>query len=171
MVLTVNQELCAGCGVCIEACSAGAIQLIDYRAMIDGSLCTQCEACADACPNGAITAISEPVQLMPTRALTVTETQAIPSPTRVALPTAEPPNHGLAALAGTALAFLGREVAPRLVDALATALESRLTRPATNARTSSLVSSKSPTSTSRGIRRQTRYRGRRSDNRIVQERK
>ena len=171
MVLQVNQELCAGCGVCMEACSIGAIQLVDQRAVIDVVLCTQCDACVDACPNGAITALLEPAQLMPTLALTVTETQTNPTPTRAALPAAEPSNHSLAGLAGTALAFLGREVAPRLVDVLVTALERRLTKPATSVRTPLSASSNSLTRTSRGIRRQARYRGGRTSYRNHEERR
>ncbi len=95
MVIAVNQELCTGCGVCMEACSVGAIQLMDQRAEIDEALCTQCEACVDACPNGAITAILEPAQVMPTKALAVTETQTISAPTHTVLPAAEPSNRGL----------------------------------------------------------------------------
>jgi NAD-dependent dihydropyrimidine dehydrogenase PreA subunit len=171
MFFQVDQELCTGCDVCVEACSVGAIQLVDQRAVMDDAQCIQCEACIDACLEGAITALSEPAQLMPTVEMTVTETQTNPTTTRAALLTAEPSNHGLAALAGTALAFWGREVAPRLVDALVTALEHRLTTPATNVRTSLSVYSRSPAGTNWSIRRQVRYRGGRSNNQNLQERK
>lgn len=171
MVIAIIQELCGGCGVCMEACSVGAIQLVDQRAVIDDALCTLCEACVDACPNGAITAILEPAQLMPTLALTVTETHTNPTPTCAALSAAGPSSRGLAALAGTASAFLGREVAPRLVDALAVALERQLTTPAMSVRTSLSASPKSPTRTSRGMQRKTRYRGWRSGNRNLKERR
>ena len=62
MLMQVNQELCAGCGVCMEACAVDAIHLVNQRAVIDAVLCTHCEACIDACPNGAITAIAEPAR-------------------------------------------------------------------------------------------------------------
>jgi NAD-dependent dihydropyrimidine dehydrogenase PreA subunit len=171
MVIAVNQELCAGCGVCFEACTVGAIQMVDQRAVIDDALCTQCEACVDVCPHGAITAILEPAPLIPTLALTVTETQTNLIPTRAALPLAQPSNHSLATLAGTAFTFLGREVAPCLVDVLATALERRLTTPATRASSSLSAFPKAPVRMSRGIRRQTRYRGGRFGNRILKERR
>jgi Fe-S-cluster-containing hydrogenase component 2 len=171
MVLQVNQELCAGCGMCIGACSVGAIELVDQRAEINDALCTQCEACVDACPNGAITVILEPAHLVPTVELATIETQMIPAPTRTAQPAAEPPNHNLAALAGTALTFLGREVAPRLVDVLVTAIERRLATPAASERTSLSVSPKSSTRTNPGTRRQARYRGGRIGNQKFYERR
>jgi Fe-S-cluster-containing hydrogenase component 2 len=171
MVVQVNQELCDSCGVCMEACSVGAIQLVDQRAVIDEALCTRCEACVDACPKGAIIAILEPAQLMPTMALTVTETQMIPAPTCTALLAADSSNRGLAPLAGAALAFLGRQVAPRLVDVLVTALERRLERPITTPATPSPTSSRVLTTQSRGKRRQARYRSRRRDKKNHQERR
>jgi NAD-dependent dihydropyrimidine dehydrogenase PreA subunit len=171
MVITVNLGLCAGCGVCIEECSVGAIQLVDQRAAIDSALCTQCEACVDVCPHGAITAILEPAPLIPALALTVTETQTNLMPTRAALPLAQPSNQGLATWAGTAFTFLRREVAPLLVDVLATALERRLTAPVTRASSSLSAFPKTPARMSRGIRRQTRYRGGRFGNRIPKERR
>ena len=83
MVFQVNQELCAGCGVCMEACSVGAIQLVDQRAVIDNMLCTQCEACADACPNEAIDILSIPARSMPIAALPAAEIQIAPVQSRV----------------------------------------------------------------------------------------
>lgn len=171
MVMQVNQALCAGCGVCEEVCPTGAIHLVDQMAEINKALCTQCEACVDACPNGAIITILEPTQLTPTVALTATEIQTMPAPTRAALWEAEPSRRGLASLAGAALAFLGREVAPRLVDVLATALERQLTTSATSAKASLSTSPRSPAKTSRGIRRQARYRGGRTNNRNRKERR
>jgi len=159
MVLQVNQEMCAGCGLCMEACPIGAIQLVDRRAEINDALCTQCEACVDACPNGAITTILEPAQLMPI----VTETLTIPVPTRTPLPAAEPSNRSLASIAGAALAFLGREFAPRLVDVLITTLEHRLERPTTTAVTPLPTSSRALAVQCKGKRRQARYRGRHSN--------
>jgi len=63
MTIKVNQELCAGCGVCVDACSVEAIQMVDYRAKIDDALCTQCGVCMDACPNGAINGMPMSAQL------------------------------------------------------------------------------------------------------------
>jgi NAD-dependent dihydropyrimidine dehydrogenase PreA subunit len=170
-MIQINQELCSGCGVCVEACSTGAIYLVDHRAEVDNTLCTQCEACLEACPNGVITSISEPVLSAPIVALPVAETQIDPTPIHIELPETTAPNRSLVPLAGAALSFLGREVAPRLLDVLATTLEHRLTTSATSTTTSLSASPKRSTRTNRGIRRQIRYRGGRTIRENYQERR
>jgi NAD-dependent dihydropyrimidine dehydrogenase PreA subunit len=159
MFIQVNQELCDGCGVCVETCPVGAIQLVDQRAVIDDALCTQCEACVDACPNGAITALSVPARSAPIVALPAAESRIVPARDQAALPETAAPARGLASLAGAVLAFLGREIAPRLADALITALERRLARPTTTSIAPASSSSRSLTAKSRGEQRQARYRG------------
>ncbi|MFH1908756.1 MAG: 4Fe-4S binding protein [Chloroflexota bacterium] len=86
MFIQVNQELCAGCGVCMETCPVGAIQLVDQWAVIDDALYTQCEVCADACPNGAITALSIPARSTSIVALPAAESRMIPARDQAALP-------------------------------------------------------------------------------------
>ncbi len=159
MAIRVDQALCAGCGVCAETCSNCAIYLVDHRAVIDEALCTQCQACVDACPNGAITAIYEPAQRAPIAARPVAETQIIPAPNPTVLPETAAPARGLAPLAGAALAFLGHEVAPRLVDVLVNALERRLAQPTATVINPSNTSASVLTTQSRGKQRQARYRG------------
>jgi ferredoxin len=171
MFIQVNQELCDGCGVCVEACPVGAIQLVDQRAVIDDALCTQCEACIDACPDGALTALSVPANSTPLVALPAAESSMIPAPIQTALSETEAPAHGLALLAGAALTFLGREVAPRLVDVLITALERRLARPTTTAIARVSTPSRSLAVKGRGERRQARFRGGCTGNRNLKERR
>jgi Fe-S-cluster-containing dehydrogenase component len=171
MIIQVNQELCAGCGVCIDACSVGAIQLVDDWAVIDDALCTLCDACVDVCPNGAITAVSIPAHNAPIVALPAAESFMIPAPTQTSLPEPAAPARGLALLAGAAMAFLGREVAPRLADVLVAALERKLARPTTTATTMLYTSPRGLTKQSSGKRRQARYRGGRTGNRNPKERR
>ncbi len=51
----VNQEMCEGCGVCVEECPVGAIQLdSDDVAAIDEAACVRCGRCHDVCPHDAV---------------------------------------------------------------------------------------------------------------------
>jgi NAD-dependent dihydropyrimidine dehydrogenase PreA subunit len=161
MVVQVNQELCAGCGVCVETCTEGAIQLVDDKAVIDSILCRLCEACIDACPNGAITVVSIPEHNSAMIKPPVIETSPVAVRNQPELAESEAPVYSLAPLVGTGLTFLGKEVVPRLVDVLFAALERRLARP-TITTISSLSSSQMDLTThSRGKHRRTRnQRGR-----------
>jgi len=171
MVIQVNQELCAGCGVCVESCAVGAIQLLDQRAVIDDALCTQCEMCMEACPNQAITALSVPTHNAPSASLPVTEFDQVPNGQLAVLPGTAASARSLASLAGAAFAFLGSEVAPRLVDVLVAALERKLAQPTTTAISALPIFSKDRTTQRRGKKRQARYRGGFADNRNHQGRR
>ena len=52
---TVNERLCAGCGVCVTVCPYGARKLEGERpvARVIEVLCQGCGACCTACPSGA----------------------------------------------------------------------------------------------------------------------
>ena len=54
-IVTIDQELCNGCGLCVSACHEGAIQLIDGKAkLISDSYCDGLGDCLPACPVDAI---------------------------------------------------------------------------------------------------------------------
>jgi pyruvate formate lyase activating enzyme len=47
------ENLCSGCGRCVEACPSGAVQMDHGRVRTDRRLCTACGACAAVCSRGA----------------------------------------------------------------------------------------------------------------------
>jgi len=49
----VDEGRCSGCGICVRACSAGAISM-GRLPKIDTDKCTGCGDCVTACPRGAI---------------------------------------------------------------------------------------------------------------------
>ncbi|UCE38493.1 MAG: FAD-dependent oxidoreductase [Thermoplasmata archaeon] len=54
VVSVVIEDLCSGCGFCIEACPYLAIELKDGKAQVDAASCKGCGSCASTCPSGAI---------------------------------------------------------------------------------------------------------------------
>jgi len=55
MTVEVDEELCAGCGLCVPVCPYEARTLDPKRriAVVNAALCQGCGACMIACPNGA----------------------------------------------------------------------------------------------------------------------
>ena len=54
-IITINEELCNGCGQCTKGCHEGALQLIDGKARLVSELyCDGLGACIGDCPTGAI---------------------------------------------------------------------------------------------------------------------
>jgi len=56
----VNEEICVGCGVCVDDCPVGAITLKDdQKAIINEDKCIRCARCHDVCPQEAVRHDSE----------------------------------------------------------------------------------------------------------------
>ena len=54
-IIKIDSEKCNGCGLCINSCHEGALQLIDGKAkLISDSYCDGLGACLPACPMDAI---------------------------------------------------------------------------------------------------------------------
>jgi ferredoxin len=55
-IISINEDLCDGCGNCIPNCDEGALQIIDGKArLISDLFCDGLGACLGNCPTGAMT--------------------------------------------------------------------------------------------------------------------
>ena len=164
-MIYVDSEKCAGCGVCEDVCPVEAVRVSDGLARIDQHRCNECQACVEACPNNAILVVIEPAE---EKALSLREQPAPeialaePHRTPTSLRTRVVP------VVGSALAFLGREVAPRLATSLLDALDRRLSQrptlrqpldPSTVSPTDNATPLGSGKGEQRGRRRRQRRRG------------
>ncbi len=60
-IVHIDADKCNGCGVCVNSCAEGAIQMIDGKAkLVSDSYCDGLGACLGPCPTGAITIVTRP---------------------------------------------------------------------------------------------------------------
>ena len=46
----IDEEICTGCGVCIDECSSSCLELIDDKCVLmKPNDCTECGNCENAC--------------------------------------------------------------------------------------------------------------------------
>jgi len=122
---------CVGCGACIEVCAAEAVNLVEDVARIDPQRCTGCGACVEVCPQEAIVPVIEG------ELVEVEDERGTLTPSQPGTITSRPAT-GLLAAVGSGLAFVAREVVPRVAVALVNAWdrrqEERAKRPSSPAR-------------------------------------
>ncbi len=57
-IVSIDASKCSGCGLCVNACHEGAIELVDGKAvLVSDEYCDGLGDCLPACPEGAITII------------------------------------------------------------------------------------------------------------------
>lgn len=56
----INEEECSACGICIDTCQHGVLELVgDVADPVNDEHCTGCGDCMEECPMGAIEEIEE----------------------------------------------------------------------------------------------------------------
>lgn len=53
-IMTVNADLCTGCGTCTDRCQFGALSIPEDVTVVDETRCIGCGVCAIVCPESAL---------------------------------------------------------------------------------------------------------------------
>lgn len=75
--VTLEEEKCKGCTICIKGCPTEAIRVKNGKAHIIAERCIDCGECIRTCPSGAKKAVSDPISLLDNYDYNI----AIPAPT------------------------------------------------------------------------------------------
>jgi ferredoxin len=161
-VITIDFERCDGCGACVEICPNNAIFLVEGKAEVDGLLCQSSEVCLAACPTGAIS-LGEQVQQpaaelarVPGRDPEPELMEATPETLRPA-----PIRSGVLPVVGAALAWVGREIVPRLADTILGSLDRRAVEKRARKKVKGAAGSEAPAHRGRSDDRRRQHRRRR----------
>ena len=50
----IDENICVGCGICVEECPVDAISMENGKAEIDMKKCIRCKKCHEICPQNAV---------------------------------------------------------------------------------------------------------------------
>ncbi len=57
-IISIDEDKCNGCGLCVTGCAEGAIQIIDGKArVVNDAFCDGLGACIGECPEGALSIV------------------------------------------------------------------------------------------------------------------
>jgi len=51
------EDRCIGCGICVQICPGGALEMVGDHPKFNGERCIQCFCCVELCPQGALRAV------------------------------------------------------------------------------------------------------------------
>jgi len=54
-IVTIDSDICSGCGECTRSCPAQILALVENKATVVGEDCLGCQACVGLCQSKAIT--------------------------------------------------------------------------------------------------------------------
>ncbi len=126
-MIQIDEQLCTGCGTCVNVCPKGAISLQGGVATLTVERCDNCGACADACTQGAILLVE---RVEPGSQMLMTRPTAQPSVPAATMPSGPLVTHqrtSFLPLMASFLRWAGTALAPHLADIALQVLDRRVT--------------------------------------------